>query len=259
LTYGVRCCSLMLCRKATRVSIRRDSPLPLYYQIREILRQEISSKRLPLGALFPSESQLMERFSVSRTTVRKALDDLAVEGVLHRVQGQGTFVRSCREGRQILTMGSLVRDVAARGSKLVTRVMRIESRQADAELARCLELEPGEAVTYIERLRLVDEIPLSFDLAWLPAEAGLVIVQDDLTVYSITDLLEDRLRLRLGQASYTIEAAIAEGDIADALQVRTGFAILLVERTDCTLDQAPILHHRWHSRTDHVRFALQLR
>jgi GntR family transcriptional regulator len=240
------------------VSVRRHSPLPLYYQIREILREEIASQQMPLGAPFPTENQLMKRFGVSRTTVRKAVDDLVAEGLVHRVQGQGTFISGRHDERELFALCSLA-DVPPRDQPLEWRVLEIDQVAADDRVAAKLQLEPGQPVTYIERLRLDDDVPLEFGLAWLPSEVGQIIAQEDLSRYLVATLLEDKCGVRLGDAQCTIGAANAEGSLAQVLQVREGTAVLIMERTDYTLEGSPILFHTWHYRADRVGVVVELK
>jgi GntR family transcriptional regulator len=245
-------------RGGAQVSVRRHSPLPLYYQIREILREEITSQHMPLGAPFPTETQLMQRFGVSRTTVRKAVDGLVTEGLVHRVQGQGTFVSGRNDERELLTLCSLA-DVPPRGRPTEWRVIRIDQVAADERVARNLQLEPGTPVTYIERLHVDREVPIEFGMAWLPDEVGQTIVQEDLSLYLVAGLLEDRCGVRLGDADCTVGAVNAEGSLAQVLQVAEGTALLIMERTDYTVEEAPILFHRWYVRADRIGFAAKLR
>lgn len=240
------------------MSVHRDSPLPLYYQIREILREEITSQHLPLGAPFPTETQLMQRFGVSRTTVRKAIDGLVTEGLVHRVQGQGTFVSGRRDERELLALCSLA-DLQPRGRPLEWEVTRVDHMPADERVARKLHLEPGDPVTYIERLHLEKEVPLEFGMAWLPEEFGEVIVQEDLSLYLVASLLEDRCGVQLGDADCTITAVSAEGSLAQKLQVREGSAVLIMERTDYTVEGTAVLFHRWHMRADRIGFSVELK
>ncbi len=240
------------------MSVRRHSPLPLYYQIREILREELTSQQMPLGTPFPTEIQLMKRFDVSRTTIRKAVDDLVDEGLVHRVRGQGTFISGRHDMRELFTLCSLA-DVPPRGRPLEWRVLEINQVAVDDRVAGKLHLEPGHPVTYIERLRLEDEVPLEFGMAWLPSEVGQIIAQEDLSRYLVASLLEDKCGVRLGDAECTIGAANAEGSLAQVLQVRDGTAVLIMERTDYTVEGSPILFHTWHYRADRVGVVVELK
>jgi GntR family transcriptional regulator len=77
-----------------RDEIDRGVPIPYYYQLQELLRQQITQGRWKLGQRLPSEKELCERYGVSRTTVRQAIGNLVTDGLLHHVKGKGTFVGS---------------------------------------------------------------------------------------------------------------------------------------------------------------------
>jgi GntR family transcriptional regulator len=240
------------------VSVRRDSPLPLYYQIREILREEITSKHLPLGTPFPTETELMQRFDVSRTTVRKAMDDLVLQGLVRRVQGQGTFIRARNEEREFAALCSLA-DMAPRSRPLTWEVIRAEHVEATPRVAEGLNIALGDPVTYIERLGFAEDIPQELGESWLPRDLGQRVVEGDLTLHLLVDLLEERCGVHLGDADCTIEAYEADGRLPQLLQVREGAALLVMERTDYAVDQRPVLYHRWYCRGDRLVFSVQLK
>ncbi|HLG50788.1 MAG: GntR family transcriptional regulator [Chloroflexi bacterium] len=75
------------------LNINRDIPIPYYYQLEGLLRQQILSGRWEAGQRVPSEKELCEFYSVSRTTVRQAVNHLVEEGLLYHVKGKGTFIR----------------------------------------------------------------------------------------------------------------------------------------------------------------------
>ena len=79
----------------TRMRIMKlnDKGPPLYYQIEKYMREKILSNEWPVGTQIPTETELMELFSVSRATLRQAVGNLCNEGLLERLQGRGTFVK----------------------------------------------------------------------------------------------------------------------------------------------------------------------
>lgn len=241
------------------MSVSKDSPLPLHYQIRQILRKDIFIKRLCPGAPFPSEKELMRRFDVSRTTVRKAMDDLVVEGLIYRVQGQGTFVRGRQIERELTALTGFVEDMVALGYRPSAKVVKTDQVAADETVAKKLELVPGEKVTYIERVRLANDIPLSFDTTWLPNDIGQQIVQDDLSIYPIYSLLEDKYGVSLGHADYVIEATTAVDYIAQMLQIDDGSPAFRIERTAYTAEGVPIDYEMLYYRGDRIRFSMRLK
>lgn len=240
------------------MNLVKDSPIPLYYQIREILRKEILESELPHGSSLPSESDLMERFSVSRATVRRAMQDLVQEGLVYRLRGRGAFVRSLRIVQELTALTGFVEDMLELGHRPLARLVKAEQVPANETVAAKLNLPIGETVTYIERVRLANEIPLSFDTTWLPNDLGQKIVQDNLDIYPIYSLLEDKYGILLGNAQYVIDAAVAEATLARILNIDEGAPIFIIERTAQTTEGIPIDFEMLHYRADRIRFALQL-
>jgi len=240
------------------VNVRRESPLPLYYQIRETLREEIISQQFPLGTPFPTDAELMQRFDVSRTTVRKAMDDLVAQGLVRRVQGQGTFISARNAGKEFAALCSLA-DMTPRSRPLVWQLIRAEHMEASPKIAESLGIAEGDPVTYIERLGFAEDVPQELGESWLPRDLGRRVLEGDLTRYLLVHLLEERCGVYLGDADCTIEAYEADGRLPQLLQVREGAALLVMERTDFTVDQRPVLFHRWYCRGDRLVFSVYLK
>lgn len=236
----------------------RESPLPLYYQIREVLMKELAQGKFPLGSSLPSESELMARFQVSRTTVRKALDDLVVAGLIHRAQGQGTFVRGQHIEQELTALTGFVEDMLELGYRPSARVVRIEPKLADEHVANKLGLSPGAPVTYIERIRLSNDQPISFDVTWLPRILGEQVANENLAVYPIYSLLEDKLEVLLDHATYRIEASLANSQVAQMLGIDHGAPIFLIERTAYSTEGRPVDYEKLHYRGDRIRFLMKL-
>ncbi len=158
----------------------RESPLPLYYQIYEILRRELAQGKYPIGSSLPPESELIKRFKASRTTIRKALDELALEGLIHRAQGRGTFVLRQRIEQVLTALTGFVEDMLELGYRPSARVVKVEEALADERVAQKPDLPLGAPVTYIERIRLANDAPISFDVTWLPRALGERVAEENL-------------------------------------------------------------------------------
>jgi GntR family transcriptional regulator len=205
-----------------------DSPVPKYFQLREILLDLIESNELPIGAAIPSERELCQRFGLSRMTVRQAVDYLVSEGRLHRVPGKGTFVaRPKIEMRLQLT--SFSDDVRARGMEPGSRDLDRRLVEASAHLARELGIRRGDGVHFIERLRTADGEPLCIERAHIPASLAPGLDGHDLTNRSLYALLESRYGLVLDAGELTIDAGIADPSDADLLKLPRGGAVLLLQ------------------------------
>lgn len=149
--------------------IDKTSPVPLYFQIAENLKAAIETAVIQPGERLDNEIQLSERLSVSRPTVRQAIQRLTHEGLVVRQRGVGTVVVNRRIQRK-LALTSLYEDLRASGREPATTVLSVEQVTADEEVATALGISPGQTVTRIERLREADGCPLAVMRNYLPAD-----------------------------------------------------------------------------------------
>ncbi|RJL30449.1 GntR family transcriptional regulator [Bailinhaonella thermotolerans] len=206
-----------------------DSPVPKYFQLRELLLDLIEAGDLPLDAAIPSERDLSQRYGLSRMTVRQAIDHLVSEGRLHRVPGKGTFVARPKI-EMPLRLSSFTEDMRQRGMKpgaidLDRRVMR-----ASAHLARELGIQPGDDVHFVERLRTADGEPMAIERSHIPVALAPGLLDVDLTDRSLYELLEQRHGIVMDSGELTIEAGIADPVDAEQLNLKRGSAALLFQR-----------------------------
>ncbi|MBN1318830.1 MAG: GntR family transcriptional regulator [Anaerolineales bacterium] len=238
--------------------VSRNSPLPLYHQLLELLEKELAAGKYPPGSKFPSESELIGRFGVSRATVRRALRELELHGLVNRVQGQGTFVRSQRIEQELTALTGFVEDMLEINYRPSARVIKIEQVNLDNQVSQMLDLPSGSPATYIERVRLANSVPLSFDVTWLPNPIGEQIAQENLVLFPIFSLLEDRLDIQLDHATYRIESVLAQKRVAQYLEIKSGAPILAIERTAFSTDGKPVDHEILHYRGDSIRLSMKL-
>ncbi|MEV0591264.1 GntR family transcriptional regulator [Nonomuraea cavernae] len=206
-----------------------DSPVPKYFQLREILLDLIDSDELSIGAAIPSERELCQRFGLSRMTVRQAVDHLVSEGRLHRVPGKGTFVARPKIELS-LQLTSFTDDMRARGMAPGSRDLDRRVVRASAHLAKELGIQPGEEVHFIERLRTADGEPLSIERAHIPVKLAPDLAEHDLSGRSLYSLLESRYGLVMDAGELTIDGGIADPSDADLLKLPRGGAVLLLRR-----------------------------
>ncbi|MFG1698391.1 GntR family transcriptional regulator [Nonomuraea sp. NPDC049309] len=206
-----------------------DSPVPKYFQLREILLDLIDSDELSIGAAIPSERELCQRFGLSRMTVRQAVDHLVSEGRLHRVPGKGTFVARPKI-ELALQLTSFTEDMRARGMVPGSRDLDRRIVRASAHLAKELGIQPGEEVHFIERLRTADGEPLSIERAHIPVKLAPDLADYDLSDKSLYELLERRYGLVMDAGELTIDGGLADPSDADLLKLPRGGAVLLLQR-----------------------------
>jgi GntR family transcriptional regulator len=209
--------------------VDKTSPVPLYFQIAENLKQAIESGAIGPGERLDNEVQLSERLSVSRPTVRQAIQRLTQEGLVVRQRGVGTVVVNRRIQRR-LALSSLYEDLKASGREPATSVLAVRSVSADEETAAALGVEPGQDVMLIERLREADGRPLAVMRNYLPAD--LLPRMDVKSVLSRHGLYETLRQqgVQFHSAEEVIGARKATAAEAALLQAPRGSTVLTMAR-----------------------------
>jgi GntR family transcriptional regulator len=231
---------------------------PLYGKVEEVLASEIARGDHRPGDRLPSEDELLARFGVSRITVRRAIQNLIQRGVVEIQRGRGTFVLAPKVSQELTRLTGFVEDMDTHGRKASARVVSKGIVAASLRVAQHLGVSKGARVMRIERVRLADAVPMSFDETYLPLEIGKQIVRNDLRVRPIFALLEEKYGIPLTEAEYSLEAAAASAHVAGALNVPEGAPIFRIERTSFTTSGRPIDYEMLSYRGDLIRFVTRL-
>jgi GntR family transcriptional regulator len=220
-----------------------EAPMPKYFRIKQAVIERIASGAWTPGAMIPSEVELCREFGVSRTTARKAVSDLAHEGRLVVVQGKGTFVATPKvEEHFVQRAFGIHEDMQRRGITLTTQVLRQEVTEPSPEVARRLQLRPGEAVHCIVRLRFVDEEPILVSTTYVPYALCPNLATENLTEWSLYAVLRDRYGLAIARGERRLEAVAADGREARLLDVALGSPLLLLDSVAYTAGGRPFEH-----------------
>jgi GntR family transcriptional regulator len=235
-----------------------QSHMPLHAQVEEALAASIREGDLVADARLPSEDSLVERYAVSRTTIRTAIQSLVARGLVEIRRGKGTFVTRPIITQELTALTGFVEDMQALGHVPSARVLDCRIVAASETVARQLVLPRGTAVARIQRVRLADGVALSFDETYLPPSIGEKIFAEDLEQHPIFALLEDKYATPLLEAQYRLAAVAAHGTVARALGIAESSAIFLIERTVFSDGHRPVDYERLYYRGDHVRFVTRL-
>ncbi|MGB7447811.1 MAG: GntR family transcriptional regulator [Ornithinimicrobium sp.] len=230
--------------------IDRDSPMPLWAQVRDDITDRI--RRGEFDHRFPGEHQLVQEYEVSRHTLREALRSLRSEGVLEGGRGRATQVARPEISQPQGTLYSLFASVSSAGQRQRSVVRQLDIR-ADPAVARELGLLEAAPLLYLERLRLSDDEPLAHDCVWLPAQVAAPLLEADFTETSLYAQLEQRCGVRLTGGREQVRAVIPSPDERELLQVGDDVAVLHLERVG-EADGRPVEFRRTLIRGD--RFAL---
>lgn len=236
----------------------RSSPVPLYHQLHAILLKEIQSGALKQGDAFPTEQELMERYAISRMTVRQAVARLVHDGLLHRQQGHGTFVRCNVIEQELSTLTGFSEEMASRGLTPSAKLVSAQMMQPDSTVATQLRTAPGEMVFQMIRVRLADGEPIALDLSHCPRDLGEKLQQENLegALYS---LMEDKFGIKLDWADQAIQAILADEFTSRHLGINKRVPILFMERTAYAADGRPVEFTRTLYRADRYVYRIRLK
>ncbi|GAB4431095.1 MAG: GntR family transcriptional regulator [Chloroflexi bacterium OHK40] len=216
------------------MALNRSVPVPLYYQLAELIREQIAAGELRPGDQVPGERTLSEQYQISRMTARQALVYLEREGTLVSEQGRGTFVAAPKLTYDALHLLGFTEAMLLRGAKPRARVLEQGVVTPPLRVARDLGLAGGEEAVKIVRLRFSDVTPLLLETSYIPLSRCPGLAQDDLASQSLYTLLEQRYGVRLLRATQTLEATVANAYEQQLFGVAEGMPMILL--TGVTFD-----------------------
>ncbi len=224
--------------------IDHDLPIPLYYQLEKIIKDSISNGDLKPGDLLPTESELEQIYSISRATVRHAVQNLENEGYLRKERAKGTFIKYPPIKRKFLgSLKCFSEEMQRKGIPHSTMELKKEIIKADPLIADKLQIDLGSSVFYIKRLRKVDNSPVLIVESYLPYDICPNIEKEDFNTCSLYDILETKYSVLLFHGHRFIEPKIVDSDeTMDLLGIEPGTCISAIESTIFSSDNRPVEH-----------------
>ena len=226
---------------------------PLYQQLQRAIREAIENRVLSPDDALPAERQIAADLSISRITVRKAIDGLVEEGLLVRRQGSGNFVAS-RIEKNFAKLTSFSEDMRSRGRTPRSVWLKRAEGLVTPEEALTLRLSPGTPVYRFHRLRYADETPMCLEFATIAASA---LPSLDAVGTSLYEALE-RAGNRPVRALQRLRALLLNAEQAKLLHAREGDAGLLVERVGFLRDGSAAEFCQTYFRGDTYDFVAEL-
>lgn len=234
------------------------SPVPLYNQLKELLRGQILDGSYPPLSKMQSESELGNLYRVSRITVRQALNDLQNEGLIFKIHGKGTFVAKAKAFQNVSTLQGLGESLSRQGYEVINRVQSFKTVSATANVAQRLGIKEGARISEIKRVRLVNREPVSLEVTYLPLSIGEKLEKADLVTRDIFLILENDCQINLAHAELAIDAILAASELANALHIEEGSPIMRIERLTHTSDGQPIDFEYLYYRGDAFQYHLRI-
>jgi GntR family transcriptional regulator len=239
-------------------TLKRGAPVPLYHQLKTALLRDIEAGRWRAGDRLPTEDALIERFHVSKITVRQALRDLAQLGYIRREQGRGTFVQGppLEEGPRELK--SFTSEMQRHGFLAMSRVLEQGVIEASADISERLALTEGDSVFRLRRLRLADGEPMGLQTAYIAMRLVPGIDRLSFADASLYEILASRYALFPAAARETHQAVTVPEDVAPLLRATVGSPALAAERLTSLADGRPLEYVQSIMRGDRYKIVLDL-
>lgn len=239
-------------------SLNPHSVIPLYHQLKEILKENIESGVWKPGDRIPSENELRKQYDVSRNTVIKALEELVQEGLLRREQGRGTFVSSPKISHSLTGFYSFSNVLRANGLEPKDVILVLERRIAKPSIARHLQLTGSREVWVLKRLRCAGDEPIMLETSHLPQNRVPRIEREDLENRSLYDYLEQKHGILVTRAKEIFEPVLIRDYESRYLRVPEGYPALLLDRIAYDSQGRPVEFCRSIVRGDRCRFYTEL-
>jgi GntR family transcriptional regulator len=245
--------------KSKRKAIMYAS-IPVYYQIRNTIKDWIANKDYGYGDKIPSENELAELFKVTRLTVRQGISLLVQEGLLVRKRGEGTFVTTNENLVRSLGLEftGFMDDLFYEVSRTKTKSVVIEKTVSTKSVKEKLELADDDVIR-IKRVRLLNGKLFAYTINYLSPEIGLQITEKELFKKPLLKIIEQDIGIEIDEALQTIEASFADPETAEKLEIVPGSPILYVERIMYSNNKKPIELVQTSYSGEHYKYVVRLK
>ena len=237
----------------------KSTPVPLYYQLKQILLEAIKHGDYPVDSLIPTEKELSEMFQISRTTVRQAITEMVKEGWLYRVASKGTFVARLKIQQDFIKKLETFNEQMERaGFKPRTELLKMDIVEMPHQVQDTFHVvNPGKYV-YLYRRRFADDEPIVTVETWLPYEQCGFVMTHNFTVESLYKVLSQNEQTRVCHVNRVLEAVAADSKDVETLNVRRGKPIQFSATIGYNRAEEPVEYSLARYRGDRNRFEVDL-
>ncbi len=231
--------------------INKKSPIPAYYQLKNIIMEKINSGEYAENSLIPSERELSDSSGISRMTVRQALTQLVQEGTLYRERGKGTFVAKSKIAQK--NISSFSQTVRNKGMQPKTEVLKLEKIKAPENIQKMLELEDNDLVYNVKRLRFANDVPVAIEENFIPEKYCPQLDAQDLTG-SLYRVLTEEYSHKIDFLENVIEAGKASVEDRELLKIASDTPVLKVSAVVHTDSDLKLFYENSKYRSDEYKY-----
>jgi len=246
---------------SNKYELNRSNHVPLYYQIKEVIDNMIQEGIWTSGDKIPSENELKEKFDVSRTTIRLAINELVSEGKLKKKQGLGTFVSKPKIEHPLSVLNSFTNEIRNKGLEAGSKLINLERVIPPNKVKEKLNLKENEKCILLERVRLINDEKVGIHFAYLNSSLleKYPFEDFDFDNKSLYEIIEKNYEIKISRALETIEAAPADKYQSDLLEIESGFPMIVLERLTFTEEDIPLEFVEIYYRFDKYKYNIKLK
>lgn len=203
--------------------IDKSVPIPLYFQLKTLILEEIKAGNYKVGSIIPTEKEFSDAFLISRTTVRQAITELVQEGWLYRIKSKGTFIAQPKINQDFIKKLESFNDQIMRaGMTPSTEVLDLKTIRADSAAATNLKLKENDPVIYLYRKRLADGEPIVTIETYLPFSLCAFVLEHDLSKERLYSILNQSTETAVFRVKRIVEAVEADKNDEIYLNIKEG-------------------------------------
>ena len=211
-----------------RFKLNKDIPIPLYYQVKRMVLNEIANGNLKLGDKLPAEIEFCESLQISRPTVRLALNELVAEGILVRKKRSGTFVAEPKIALEInQSVENFQRLMLNSARECTVEVLDLCVVDKIEEINQHLNLSSSEDLIYLKRLWKVGETPIVYNATYLPSTRFSMLLDKDYSELNLFEILQLNCGIHATSRHVKTEAVLASKNDIELLGIERTRASLL--------------------------------
>lgn len=209
--------------------MNKNSTVPLYIQLMNILIEKIENSMEENDKL-DSEREICKKYGVSRTTVREALDELEKNKYIYKVHGKGNFISPRVVEQDLIKVSSFTEEMKKRGKNPTSKLLNFEIIEANSNVSKNLNIEENELVFKISRIRIADNIPMIYEITYLPYERFKKLTKEMIAKNPLYEILKNSFNMTITSAEEVIESVLINKLESVYLEIPQGQAGLKFER-----------------------------
>ena len=240
------------------MNFNKNSPLPLYYQIKKILTEKIQKGDIKTGEKIPTEEELVNKYHVSRMTIRQAINSLVNEGYLERIKGKGSFVLEKKIQYGLLHLKSFSQDMKQRGFQVKNKTLEKKETTPTKKISTKLHIKTTDKILTVTRIRIVNKKPIALETTHIPSHLCPELIKENFNEISLFNILEKKYKLHLKNAEQILEPVLPDAHIRNILEIPNQTPLLKVSGITYLENNIPIEYIEAYYRSDRYKFILEL-